>query len=212
MIIDTNIPCIGFVPYLKSRGVTGVGRYYRRQRHPEWRITKQEVQEFANSGVKLFVVWEDFNTANDLKLTVAQGRQDAQDAVEQAQGHDGIAQPEGTAIYFAVEGLPNGYTTGDLPKIRDYFAGIKEVIGTKYLLGVYGDGVVCKTLKAEGICEYAWLAAASCSFEGTCGYFAHGDWTLAQLPPLELNWDGLSVDIDYLNPTAPNGDFGAFLL
>lgn len=211
MIIDTNTPCLKKVQDLKkNKGVTAVGRYYRKYRHPEWAITQDEAREFADNGVKLFMVWEDFGHKQDLVLTRAQGKQDGLDALAQAQGPNGIGQPEKTPIYFAVEGLDQGYKTADLPAIRDYFAGVKDALGAKYSLGVYGDGVVCKTLRAEGICQYSWLAAASCSFEGTCDAFAKGLWTLAQLPPLELDWSGLSVDINHLNPTIASGDFGAF--
>ncbi|MEA2863512.1 MAG: hypothetical protein QOF14_5778 [Hyphomicrobiales bacterium] len=207
MIIDTNISCLNKSQFLKGKGVTAVGRYYREATHPTWKITKAEAQELSLAAIKIFMVFEDFGKAADLKLTRNQGKADGQSALGQATA---IGQPLGTTIYFAVEGLPNGYKSADLPKIKDYFDGVKDAIGAKYALGVYGDGVVCKTFVNDGTCKHSWLAAASCSFEGTCLFFAKGLFTLAQLPPLNLStgWNGLSVDINHLNPNI--SDFGAF--
>jgi hypothetical protein len=207
VIIDTNKSCIGKTAFLKGKGVTTVGRYYRLRRYPEWAITKPEAQELSREGIKIFIVFEEYGKKSDLPLTKARGKEDGQIALDQARG---IGQPEGTAIYFAVEGLPHGYKSSDLPGIRRYFSGIQEIIGARYPLGAYGDGIVCKTLLDEGICKFTWLAAASCSFEGTCDFFAKGRWSLAQLPPLDLEdgWNGLSVDINHKNPRI--ADFGTF--
>jgi len=207
MIIDTNTSCSGKAAFLKGKGVTAVGRYYREATHPTWKISKTEAQELSQAGIDIFMVFEDYGKATDLVLTQNQGKADGLSALGQATA---IGQPQGSTIYFAVEGLPNGYKTGDLPKIKDYFAGVKGAVGVKYALGVYGDGVVCKTLLDDGTCKHTWLAAASCSFEGTCLFFAKGLFTLAQLPPLDLStgWNGLSVDINHLNPNI--SDFGAF--
>jgi hypothetical protein len=57
----------------------------------------------------------------------------------------------------------------------------------------------------ENFCRFTWLAAASTSFEGTKEFMRSWKWTLAQLGPLDIDTDGLSVDID-----AANGEFGAF--
>jgi hypothetical protein len=208
MFVDTNSDCTNRIDVLKSMGVTAAGRYYRNQRHPEWKVSKTEAQKLSANKIKLFMVFEDFGYAKDLKLTKTQGQADGESALAQARD---IGQPSGGVIYFAVEGLPNGYKTKDLPVIRDYFAGVKAAIGSEYRLGVYGDGIVCKTLLDEGICSKTWLAAASTSFEGTVDFYASGRWNLAQTK-LELqedddSWQGLSVDLD-----EAKGDFGAFLV
>jgi hypothetical protein len=206
MIIDSNISCLNQSSFLNSKGVTAVGRYYRVNTYPEWAITKAEAQELSKAKIKIFTVFEEYGSAGQFTLTKKQGNNDGISALTQASV---VGQPQGSAIYFAVEGLPDGYTSADLPGIRDYFSGVKAAIGTKYTLGVYGDGVVCKTLLNEGICKYTWLAAASTSFEGTCDFFGTARWSLAQLPPLNLSkgWNGLSIDVNQ-----DNGDFGAFLV
>jgi hypothetical protein len=204
MIIDTNDSCLGKAQLLQSKNVDIVGRYYRMATHPEWAIIKAEAQELSRNNIKIFMVFEDFGYANKLKLTKDQGKKDGTSALNQAQA---IGQPQGSAIYFAVEGLPDGYKKADLPAIREYFSGVKEAIAGKYELGVYGDGIVCKTMLAENICKYTWLAAASTSFEGTKDFMKSWKWSVAQMGPLDITTDGLSVDLN-----AAKNDFGAFVV
>jgi hypothetical protein len=197
-VVDTNTNCANGIATLQKHGVTAVGRYYR-IKHPSWRLTKDEAQKLSAAGIKIFTVYEDSGT--DLVLTAEQGRADAQNALDQATA---IGQPFGSAIYFAVEGLPHGYKKADLPAIRTYFAGVKSVIGTKYKLGVYSDGIVCKALLDEGICEYTWLSAST-SFEGSKEFYKSGRWSLFQQVPTDLDWDGLSIDTN-----ESKADIGAF--
>jgi hypothetical protein len=204
MIIDTNTSCLGKAQLLKKKNIDTVGRYYRMATNPEWAITTAEAQELSKANIKIFVVFEDYGHASKLKLTKAQGKIDGASALNQAQA---IGQPQGSAIYFAVEGLPSGYKKVDLPKIRDYFAGIVEAIAGKYQIGVYGDGIVCKTMLDENVCKYTWLAAASTSFEGTKDFTKSWRWSIAQMGPLDITTDGLSVDLN-----VAKDDFGAFVV
>jgi hypothetical protein len=202
VVIDTNSNCSRKIDYLKRKGVIAVGRYYR-IRKPEYRITALEAQKLSAAGIMIFMVYEDTGQKVSLDLTSAQGRADGRTAVAQARD---IGQPFGGAIYFAVEGLPHGYTSADLPAIRDYFGGVKEAVGDRFKLGVYSDGVVCKTLLDEKYCAYTWLSAST-SFEGTQAFYRSGRWNLAQKTPLDQDWEGLSVDVNEAKP-----DFGAFLV
>jgi hypothetical protein len=204
VIIDTNDSCLGKAQLLKQKNIDTVGRYFRMATHSEWAITKAEAQELSRANIRLFMVFEDYGHASKLKLTKVQGNRDGAGAVKQAQA---IGQPEGTAIYFAVEGLPDGYKKADLPGIRDYFSGVKKAIADKYTLGVYGDGIVCKTMLDENICKYTWLAAASTSFQGTKNFMKSWRWSVAQMGPLDILTDGLSVDLD-----VAKDDFGAFVV
>lgn len=204
MIIDTNISCQNQSAFLQAKGVTAVGRYYR-VITPEWAITQPEAQELSKAKIKIFIVYEDTGKATDFNLTKAQGQSDGTNAFNQARI---IGQPYGGVIYFAVEGLPNGYMSTDLPAIRDYFSGVKTSIGANYTLGVYGDGVVCRTLLDEGVCTHTWLAA-SMGFEESQKFYASGRWSLAQKTPLDQTkgWNGLSVDVN-----ESNNDFGGFFV
>jgi len=211
LVIDTNTSCLNNVAYLKGQGVTTVGRYYGVQESYRDIVSLKEAQELSKSQISIFVVFEKTGKASELVLTSAAGAADADIALGQAAV---IKQPNNSAIYFAVEGLPNGYTSNDLPALREYFTGIQTKLSGKYQIGVYGDGVVCGTLQKEGFCQFTWLAAASTSFEGTCKYFG-GEvplWDLAQVPPLDMTWNNLSVDFNVPNLRRNNGNFGAFVV
>jgi hypothetical protein len=203
MIIDTDTSCLGKHDYLRRRGIFAVGRYYS-QVNTYKNIGGQEALELSQNGIDLFVVYEDHGARDQLALTEDTGKNHAQAAVLQAQQ---IGQPAGSVIYFAVEGLPNGYTSADLPGIRSYFKGVTEGLNGLYVPGVYGDGIVCETLLNEGVCKFTWLAQASYSFERSIEFYASKRWNVAQIV-VDLDkdkWQGLSVDI---NET--NGDFGSF--
>jgi hypothetical protein len=205
MIIDTDSNCAKAVPFLVQRGVEAVGRYYASSKRSKV-IQKAEAEALSSKGIKIFTVYEDVGAANQFNLTAAQGDKDGGRAKSQASA---LGQPKGGVIYFAVEGLPSGYTTADLPGIRDYFYGVTRALGSDYSAGVYGDGIVCKTLLDDGVCSHTWLAQASWAFEGTIEFYASKRWNLAQIvTDLQPKpWRGLSVDIN-----EGNGDIGSFLV
>lgn len=205
MIIDTDTNCTRKVSFLVERGIEHVGRYYATSGGSRV-ITKVEAQALSAKKIKIFTVFEDAGYKSKLDLSENNGKANGATARTQA---NAIGQPHGTVIYFAVEGLPSGYTSADMPAIRTYFKGVKQGLAGDYTAGVYGDGVVCKTLLDEGICTHTWLAQASYSFEGSQAFYASKRWSLAQivtdLPT--ANWKGLSVDID-----EGNADIGSFLV
>ena len=197
VVIDTNDNVSGSIPMLKSKGVIAVGRYYSSSAGK--RITRQEANVIAKAGLKLFVVFED---RGDPPLGGDAGTTNAQLALQQAKA---IGQPLGSAIYFAMEHLPDGYTDQDIPGIEAYFDQIRSVLQGKYKVGVYSDGLVCDALLSSGLCDYAWLSA-SISFEGSKAFYRSGRWSLAQQTPLDQDWNGLSVDTNEAKPT-----FGEFV-
>ena len=196
-VIDTNDNTTTRIGFLRARGITAVGRYYSSS---AWkRLTKPEAEALSETGIKLFTVFEN---SGDPELSVQQGIHDAQIALQQATQ---VAQPEGSAIYFAMEHLPNGYNASHVPGIKSYYSGLRQVLGGKYKLGVYSDGVVCDALLSSGACEYAWLSAST-AFPGSKDFDRSGKWALAQRR-VDLDWSGLSVDTNDAKP-----DFGAFLV
>lgn len=196
-VIDTNSNTSSHINFLKNKGITAVGRYYSSS---AWkRLTKPEATALSNAGIQIFTVFED---RGDPQLSVSSGIHDAQIALQQAAA---VGQPEGSAIYFALEHLPNGYNASHLPGIRNYCSGLKQVLDGRYKIGVYSDGVVCDALLHEGLCEYAWLSAST-AFAGSKAFFDGGRWALAQRR-VDLDWGGLSIDTN----DAKN-DFGAFRL
>jgi kumamolisin len=197
IVIDTNDSVAAKIPYLKSRGVIAVGRYYSSSAGK--RVTPREAQAIAAAGLKLFTVFED---GGDPALDGDAGTTDAQRALAQA---NAIEQPAGSAIYFAMEHLPNGYTDKDIPGVKAYFQQIRAALQGQYKVGVYSDGVVCDALLSAGLCDYAWLSASR-GFEGTKQFYLSGRWSLAQQTPLDQSWNGLSVDTNEAKPT-----FGEFV-
>ena len=196
-VIDTNDNMTTRIGFLRARGITAVGRYYSSR---AWkRLTQPEAKALSNAGIQVFTVFED---GGDPELSLQQGVHDAQIALQQARQ---VAQPEGSAIYFAMEHLPDGYNASHVPGIKNYFGGLKQVLGGKYKLGVYSDGVVCDALLSSGACEYAWLSAST-AFPGSKEFDRSGRWALAQRK-VDLDWSGLSVDTNDAKP-----DFGAFLV
>src|SRR5260370_24242038 len=159
----------------------------------------REATALSDAGIEIFTVFED---GGDPGLSADSGIHDAQIALQQAIGID---QPEGSAIYFAMEHLPDGYNASHLPGIRNYYHGLKEVLDGKYSLGVYSDGVVCDALLSDGLCEYAWLSAST-AFPGTRDFDRSGRWALAQRK-VDLNWSDLSIDTN-----DAKAEFGAFRL
>src|SRR5580658_4110363 len=106
LVIDTNTDCTQKGAYLKTQGVTSVGRYYGVAASYRAILSFNEARELTGNGMSIFVIFEKSGQASGLTLSKPAGKADAQAAVIQAHN---VKQPAGSAIYFAVEGLPNGY-------------------------------------------------------------------------------------------------------
>ena len=194
-IVDTSDNVTGHLQFLRGRGVTAIGRYYSAS---AWkRLTRAEATAISNAGIQIFAVFEN---DGDPGLSVAQGKSHAQMALDQARG---VSQPEGSTIYFALEHLPDGYTSVHVPGAKRYFQGVREILGTKYRAGVYSDGVICDALLTTGLCDHAWLSAST-SFEGSGAFAASNRWSLWQRR-VDIDWDGLSIDTN-----DAKAEFGAF--
>jgi hypothetical protein len=197
-VIDTDTNCIPHLDHLKVRGATAIGRYYARS--ASWkRLTKDEAQAISEAGLELFVVYED---SGDPVLSIDRGRSDAQIAYSQARA---IGQPEGSAIYFAMEHLPHGYGPEHIDGIKLYFEGIRRTLKDLYKVGCYSNGDTLAALLDAKLIDYAWVSAST-SFAGSKAFLATDRWVLAQRK-VDLNWGGVSTDINDVK-----GEFGAFTL
>ncbi len=196
LVIDTSDNTAGSLAALKTRGVTAIGRYYSSN---AWkRLTPQEARAVSDAGIDLFTVFEN---SGDPALTVEKGVFDAQVAIKQART---VGQPEGSAIYFALEHLPNGYDKTHVPGTKRYIEGVRQVLDKSYVVGVYSNGVILSAMLDAGLCEFTWLSASR-AFEGSKDFYKSKRWTLAQDPKVDQNWGGLSVDVNEVQ-----GGFGAF--
>lgn len=198
IVIDTDTNCSHHLEHLRAEGVTHIGRYYARAGTK--RLTKTEAQILSDAGLDLFIVYED---SGDPELSVDRGRNDAQLAYSQARS---IAQPANSAIYFAMEHLPNGYDDSHIPGVKLYFEGIRRTLKDLYKVGCYSNGTTLAALLDAKLIDYAWVSAST-SFHGSHEFLKTDRWHLAQ-KKVDLNWQGVSVDTNDVK----HEDFGAFRL
>jgi len=140
----------------------------------------------------------------------AEAAADATAAIEQARL---VGQPEGTAIYFGVD---FNVTRASAEPVLDYFRAINRTVGNHYAIGVYGNGFVNRTLRAEKLAAYSWLSASRAHAEAVA-FYNSGQWHLFQ-NQVDRRWfgppgkcgAGLDVDTNLQNPAAPGiGAWGA---
>jgi hypothetical protein len=156
---------------------------------------------------------------------------DAKAALEQAKL---VGQPEGSAIYFGVDfnvtkckcdgvGQPVRTAGGDIvpnnsmvDAVLEYFRFMNQTVGTRYAIGVYGNGLVNRMLREEKLVSYNWISASR-SHEKTVDFYNGGQWHLFQNqvdrrwfgPPGKCSM-GLDVDTNIQNPTVSSiGAWGA---
>ena len=88
-----------------------------------------------------------------------------------------------------------------------YFQAVNATLaGNGYRVGVYGSGLVCNALLANGLAELCWLAAPT-SWPDFSAYYQTKRWRLVQLPTTQCG--GRSVDFNLANGPEPEyGQFG----
>src|SRR5262249_12968563 len=128
---------------------------------------------------------------------------DAKAALEQAKL---VGQPEGSAIYFGVDfnvtkckcdgagqlvrtaggdTMPNNSMVDD---VLEYFRFMNQTVGTRYAIGVYGNGLVNRMLREEKLVSYNWISASR-SHEKTVDLYNGGQWHLFQ-NQVDRRWFG----------------------
>jgi hypothetical protein len=194
--VDASTNVTAYLPTLAAAGVKAVGRYYSISTTKV--LTQLEAEAIAKAGLSIFVVYEDGN--DPAKFNADLGTSQARRALACARG---VGQPQGSAIYFAVD---FDCTAKEFAQqITPYFEAIGTVFaaqGSLYKIGVYGSGLVCQGLLTAGLCSYTWLTN-SIGFEGYDQFYESKRWNLAQHLP--KYYGKLQADP---NETAAN--FGAF--
>ena len=209
-IIDVPSNVQEFAIALSEAGVKTVIRYYNRSnssRLPTKCLTRPELDALHSAGLSVAVVFEQGGGANgDLEdLSDANGTADAERALDLARM---MAQPEGSAIYFAVD---SDYTSrAELDQIASYFGKVKAAVGGRYRIGVYGSGLVSRRLKTLGLVDFIWLAGAT-RWSGTKDALAAGNWTIFQkFLDVRSEVGGFDCDGNVINPSFETfGQFGA---
>lgn len=115
------------------------------------RLTRVEAELITATGMKIISVFQ--RGKNDAAGGAANGSRDGKAAFQEAKL---IQQPEGTAIYFAVD---YDAQPADYGAIEAYLrAAAKELPG--YLVGVYGSYAVVEEMARRGACQRFWQTYA----------------------------------------------------
>jgi hypothetical protein len=192
-----------FLDQMKAIGINTIIRYYDHEDEtlPGKTLRRGERDAILMNGLKMGVVFQHRN--NKLSsFTAIRGRQDAERSLMLAAQN---SQPRGSAIYFGVDGPWN--TPYELANVMAYFQEVHvRLADSGYRVGVYGSGLVCNTLLANGLAELCWLAAPS-TWPDFSVWYQTKRWKLVQLPTTQCG--GRSVDFNLANDTAAEyGQFG----
>ena len=175
--LSTNRRLTAKASCLAQAGIDFAARYYSAHTHqPEKALTADEAKTLCDADIQLVVVYEDGPTDSSY-FSKQRGQQDGQAALAAA---NGITQPLGTTIYFAVD---YDASVADVSgPIADYFDGVAAAIhqsnpaAPPYLIGVYGSGRCCKFLKDNGKAIKTWLAEST----GWAGYATFAEYDIKQ--------------------------------
>ncbi|TCM53707.1 uncharacterized protein (TIGR02594 family) [Rhizobium sp. PP-F2F-G48] len=207
-IIDVAHNVGPYAQKLVDLGVVSVIRYYNIQNSttlPSKCLTKAELTSLHQAGLSVAVVFQAGGGANGKlsDLSDAKGTRDAKRALELAAE---LGQPTGSGIYFAVD---HDYVApDDLAQIASYFKKAKAELGGRYVLGVYGSGLVARKLHEAGLVDLIWLSG-SLGWSGTRSALQDGLWTLFQKDmEQDLPFGGLDYDGNVFN--SAKADFGQF--
>lgn len=115
------------------------------------RLTLEEAELISANGLQMVSVFE--TTADRALGGSAAGLQDGATAVQVAAQ---LGQPEGSAIYFAVDFEA---TSEQMQEVIEYIRGADEA-SPGFLTGVYGSYAVIEAVRAAGACTHFWQTYA----------------------------------------------------
>jgi len=199
--VDLAVDSSNLVSEIRHARLNFVARYYRDPASRWPALSPREVQSLSTLNANIVAVWE-WHSGSPANFNYATGYNEAQSAYRQAKS---LGQPEGSAIYFAVDF--NAHQQ-DLYWVDQYFRGVRAGLAAagngrpEYKVGVYGSGAVCALIKGEHLAEYSWLSGST-AWAGTSGYTA---WNIKQAP-LGMRYPSLSFDHDV---NEAREDYGGF--
>lgn len=202
--VDSSAPVTqSFLDQMKAIGISTIIRYYDHEDEtlPGKTLRRGERDVIVMNGLKVGVVFQHKNDKFP-SFTAFRGRQDAERSLILAAEN---SQPRGSAIYFGVDGPWKA--PYELANIMAYFQEVNaRLAGSGYRVGVYGSGLVCNALLANGLAELCWLAAPTI-WPDFSAYYQTKRWKLVQLPTTQCG--GRSVDFNVANGGAAEyGQFG----
>ncbi|RKN85873.1 DUF1906 domain-containing protein [Paenibacillus ginsengarvi] len=165
----------------KEQGFDFVCRYLVPQ---GWkRLTREEAEAISEAGLSLVSVYE---TTADRALG---GREAGlRDGVIAARTAQAIGQPEGSAIYFAVD---FDATAAQMPTIIEYIRAAGEA-SPAYVTGVYGSSAVIEAVRAAGACSRFWQ-----TYAWSRGHKADGIHLYQHRNDIQVNGIGIDLDESY---------------
>lgn len=157
-------------------------------------LTRAEAETISAAGLRIVSVFE---TKADRALGgYASGTADGKTALSVAKA---VGQPEGSAIYFAVD---FDASASQMPKVIDYIRGCAEA-AQGYAAGVYGSASVVEAVQAAGVCNRYWQTLAWSRGRVVDGIHIY---QYDNGPDgLGLSVNGIKVDLDY-----GYGDYGGW--
>lgn len=136
---------------LVALGHTFAARYLVPSVYSKW-LSPDEAKVISDAGLDILSVFE--TTASRCLSGAGGGRTDGAIAARCAKA---VKQPEGSAIYFAVD---FDVTQGvQYDKIAEYLKGCAETIGN-YAIGVYGEYSVIEEMFERGVVKHGWQTYA----------------------------------------------------
>jgi hypothetical protein len=201
--VDSSAPVTqSFLDQMKGIGIGTIIRYYDHEDEtlPGKTLRRGERDVIVTNGLKVGVVFQHRNN-RFASFTALRGRQDAERSLVLAAEN---SQPRGSAIYFGVDGPWKA--PDELANITAYFQEVNaRLAGSGYRVGVYGSGLICNALLANGLAELCWLAAPT-SWPDFSAWYQTKRWKLVQLPTTQCG--GRSVDFNLANGS--EAEYGQF--
>jgi len=185
-IIDTPYNAAKAAAKLSARNVKVVVRFFARKPGLREKIMASDgniingVREptlLIRSGLSIVSLYQYRNNVpakfrsglEDTGSAKAEVAADVKAALEQAKL---VGQPEGSAIYFGVDF--NLIPKRDIVDgVVEYFRVINQTVGSRYAIGVYGNGFVNRILREEKLVSYNWLSTSR-SHEETVDFYNNG--------------------------------------
>jgi Rv2525c-like, glycoside hydrolase-like domain len=231
-IVDTPYNAAKVASQLSAQNVKVVVRFFARKPQPGLREKimasdaniingLREPTLLIRNGLSIVSLYQYRNNLpkkflkglEDTGSAKAEAGADAKAALAQAKL---VGQPEGSAIYFGIDFNLTSLNRGLIDAVVEYFRVINQTVGSRYAIGVYGNGFVNRILREEKLVAYNWLSVSRSHYESVAFYNSE-KWHLYQ-NQVDLRWFGASgncsigfdVDTNLQNPRASSiGAWGA---
>src|SRR5215468_8858541 len=168
-VIDTPHNAAKYAAKLAAQNVKVVVRFYARKPQPGLRDKimasdgnmidgVHEPTILIRNGLSIVSLYQYRNNLpekfmkglEDTGSAKAEAAADAKAALDQARL---VGQPEGSAIYFGVDFNVARNSSG-MDAVLEYFRFMNQTVGGRYAIGIYGNGLVNRTLREEKLVAY----------------------------------------------------------